>query len=195
MIVQVRACSWIVRKMRPSSGSANRVTSGLPLFPVAEVSGNTIRSQPASAASAIRLRWISRLCSRSVCRTSTWVAATLKRSTSVELRSIRLARHDDDVVALFGRRDRPDDTDDPGGPAQDQLRLPVGALEEVDAPDRLVHRDPLTQVDERLEETGLGREQVVVELGRHQEHLLLQAERRARDDLALERAEAAQNVP
>ena len=41
--------------MRPSCGSANRVTSTLPLFPVADVSGKTTRSQPASAVSAIRL--------------------------------------------------------------------------------------------------------------------------------------------
>ena len=103
------------RKMRPSCGSANRVTSGLPLFPVTEVSGKTTRSQPASAVSAISRRCVSRLCSTSRWRTSTWVAATVQRSHQSSSDAVGLARDDDDVVALLGGRDRPDDADDPVG--------------------------------------------------------------------------------
>ncbi len=143
--------AWIVSKIRPSCGSANRVTSWLPLFPVAEVSGKTTRSQPASAVSAISCRWISRLCSTSVWRTSTCVAATVNGLTSIELRAVDLVRDPDEAVALGARRDRAHDADDPRRLAEDHLGRAVGALEEVQLPDRLVDLDPLAEVDEDLE--------------------------------------------
>src|SRR5262245_23797845 len=158
----MRARSWIARKMRPSCTSANRVTSGLPLFPVTEVSGKTTRSQPAAAVSSIRRRCASRLRSTSVNRTSTCVAATRQRLISLQLRAVCVARDDDDVVALVGRRDRPHDADDPVRLALDRRRLAVGPLEEVDPADRLAGGDALAEVDEGLEQPGLGSEEVGV---------------------------------
>ena len=46
----------------------------------------------------------------------------------------RLARHDDDVVALFGRRDRAHDADDPAVLLRITSGVSVGPLEEVDRP-------------------------------------------------------------
>src|SRR5512132_2321003 len=163
-----RAAPWITRAIRPPAGSAPRVTSGLLLWPVTDSSGKTTRSHPASAVSAISRTCASRLCSTSPCRTSTCVAATRQRLTSVELRAVCLARHDDDIVALLRRGNRAHDAHDPVGLAEDRLRLPVRALQEVNPADRLVDRHALAQVDERLEEARLGREQVVVDVGRHQ---------------------------
>src|SRR5215204_1765794 len=124
---------------------------------------------------------------------------TSTRATpAVKLMDDPFSRLDDQLVVgagdvgavAVGRGDGADDTDDPAGLRVDGLRLPVDPLQEVDSADGLARLDLLAEVDEGLEETRLGRGNVVLRLGCHQEL----RRRLPPDGLARERTEVPEHV-
>ena len=137
-----RAASPITRTIRPSCRLGAPRHLGAAVVP----GHRQLREDDEVAAAPRRPRRSARTCVSRLCSTSRVPDVDLRRGDPAALHAqssserSRLARHDDDVVALLGRRDRPHDADDPVRLAQDHLGLAVGALEEVDAADRLAGR-------------------------------------------------------